>query len=709
MASGNSLSGMGESVMSSEVNAVQNEADVPRERRHFEELLLAGHFKLGVAEAGPPAGDTTYEQLVCIGYRPQVKRLDAVVQVKQSSGYSGGICTAGSQEYVKFFASTDDGATWTDLGLTSFTVWDVPGPKPLDFDVSIPVDLAAMCCTTENLVLIRAILSWQVPAGSATDPIVWGNGLDAHVQVAPLALGTIHELFECLEVAIPIEAGEIASLDQIVEFGPAQPLTPQQLYELYKETEVPQHRFLLSQVTELLANPAAVSAASYQPDFKLVPALPEVVNLGDLLGVILDPQGDETYEQLGCAGLNTVTDELVATIDVKQRTGYSGGLCTSGSREYVAFWADWGGGFQYVGTTSVNVHDIASIPADGLQYSAYLSFPQALTQCQPCTDGPMIITIRAVLSWNTPPSNTDPFAVPVWGGHLETTVLIPPGQPVTGGGPVLESIGSMPVALISDATGLATGTSLVPAIGVAYACPFGRGIEFTGHVINPATGLFGGPGFQYRILVSTKGGVTSTPMTAPFQVVLSTSPFPVTQTPDPVTGWVDYLEVSGVVDVVGNILGAWATSGDGQIWISMEAQQGGMPIGMHTPWKRVQLDNTAPAPVDIQITSGAGSCGDFHPGDLLEGTYSASDNENLAAVTIGVEAYIPGETITKAAGIKTLTTESGTWTLQTPATTEPCGYVMVATARDNTIVGSGYIGLYSQAFAGFCIRPPVGS
>ena len=693
---------------SEEVNVVQNEAGVPRERTHFEELLLAGHFKLAAAEAGPPVGDTTYEQLVCVGYRPQVKRLDAVVQIKQLGGYSGGICTAGSQEYVKFFASTDDGATWTDLGLTSFTVWDVPGPKPLDFDVSIPVDLAAMCCTTENLVLIRAMLSWQVPPGSATDPIVWGNGLDAHVQVAPLALGTIQELFECLEVPIPVEAGEIASLDQIVEFGPAQPLTPQQLYELYEETEVPQHRFLLSQVTELLANPAAVSAASYQPDFKLVPALPEVVNLGDLLGVILDPQGDEAYEQLGCAGLNTVTDELVATIDVKQPAGYSGGLCTSGSQEYVAFWADWGGGFQYVGTTSVNVHDIASIPADGLQYSAYLSFPQALTQCQPCTDGPLIITIRAVLSWNTPPSNTDPFAVPVWGGHLEAIVLIPPGQPVTGGGPVLESIGSMPVVLISNAAGLATGTSLVPAIGVANACPFGAGLEFTGHVINPATGLFGGPGFQYRILVSDNGGASYTPMTAPFQVVLSTSPIPVTQTPDPVTGWVNYLEFSGVVDVVGNILGSWTTSGNGQIWISMEAQQGGVPIGIATPWKLVQLDNTAPAPVDIQITSGAGSCGDFKPGDLIEGTYSASDNENLAGVSIGVEAAMPGATLTKTAVTKTLLTETGTWSLQTIATTEPCGYVMVATASDNTIVGSGFIGFEAQAFQGFCVRPPAG-
>ena len=49
----------------------------------------------------------------------------------------------------------------------------------------------------------------------------------------------------------------------------------------------------------------------------------------------------------------------------------------------------------------------------------------------------------------------------------------------------------------------------------------------------------------------------------------------------------------------------------------MQAQQCGVPIGA-TPWQLVQLDNTAPSPVPIDITTGAGSCGDFSPGDLIE-------------------------------------------------------------------------------------------
>jgi hypothetical protein len=690
-------------IMSSETfNQIQKTAELPRERVHFKELLLTDHFKLAPAPTGPPQGDTAFEQLVCIGYRPQLKRLDGVVRIKQSSGYSGGICTAGSQEYVRFFASTDNGANWTDLGLTSFTVWDVSGPKPLEFDVSIPVDLAAKCCKDTNLVLIRGILSWEVPPTDPAGPIVWGNGLDVTVQVAPFALGTLADLLLCLPVPIELESvSEVASLDQVVEFGPAPQLTPQQLHDLYKDTEVPQSRYLLSQVTELLADPAALSAAAHQPG----PVLGGHVDLGPIIGVIIDPQGNEFYEQLGCVGLNTVTDELAATIDVKQSSGYSGGLCTRGSQEYVAFWVNWGSGFEYTGTTSVNVHDISPMPAGGLQYSVGLPFPQALTRRRPCQNGPLVVTVRAVLSWNTPPSTTNPFAVPVWGGHLEAEVLIPPGQPVTGGGPVLESIGSMPLPTISDATGLADGVSLVPQIGVANACPFGGALEFTGHVINPATGLFGGAGMQYRILVSTNGGASSTPMTQPFYVFLSTSPFPVLQTPDPVTGWVDYRELSGVVDVVGNILGSWPSSGDGQIWISMEARQGGVPVGTPTPWKLVQLDNTAPAPVTVEITSGAGSCGDFTQGAVIDGTYAAADNENLRSVSIGVEPSMgPNVTPVKTVGSKTLVAESGTWSLQTDPTTEPCGYVIVVTAADNTIVNSGTVGFSAQAFTGFCLR-----
>src|SRR5204863_998010 len=113
--------------------------------------------------------------------------------------------SVGSQEYVKFFISTDGGTTWSEKGTVSFTVWDVAGAKPLEFDATLFVDLDEECCKDENLVLVRAILSWEVPPGGPDDPIVWGNALDANIQVEPIQGGTLLQLIECLDLEIVLE------------------------------------------------------------------------------------------------------------------------------------------------------------------------------------------------------------------------------------------------------------------------------------------------------------------------------------------------------------------------------------------------------------------------------------------------------------------------------------------------------------------------
>lgn len=684
-------------------------ADLPIERLQFRPLLLAGHFDHlpHPAEGTPPAGDTAYEQLTCVGYQPQLKQLNAVVQIKRPNGYLGSICTAGSTEYVRFYSSTDDGATWNDLGLTSFTAYDTPGTKPLVFDVTLPVDLSATCCRFTNIVQVRAVLSWQVAPTSPTSPVVWGNGLDAHIQVAPARFGTLEELAGCLESPIDVAAlGEVVDPGQVIAFGTSTPLSAGQLHKLYAAGDVPQHRYLLSAVSELIADPIALGTAAAHPGTTLFPTLEDEVDIASLLKFVLDPQGDETYEQLGCLGYNPSANTLVATVDIKLSSGYSGGLCTTGSNEYVAFWADWGAGtWEYAGTAAVNVHDISPLPGGGLQYAAALPFADALTHQQPCTDGPLEVPIRAVLSWGTPPSSTNPYQVPVWGGHLEGTVLIAPGEPVSEqGGADLESIGSMPIDLI-DASGLASGQSLVGF--VADHAPFGGSITFTGHVVNPSGGL-GGSGLQYRILVSANNGATSAPMLGTFDVETDAwatdTQTTVMQTPD-TDGWYTCLEnYAAGIDVVGNVLGFYDTAGNGQLWISMQAREGTTLLGQ-TPWKLIQLDNTAPSPVQVTITSGGGSCGDFAPGDPISGTYYAADNEDLASVSISVEGPIPGSTMSQTITSQTLTSESGGFTLTTLTSTEPCGYTIVATAVDNTIVDSGTIGWPAYGYTGFCLRP----
>jgi hypothetical protein len=686
---------------------------LPRERTHFKELLLANHFGTipgsELEAKAAPSGDTTFEQLMCVGYQPQLKRLDAVVHIKRGSGYSGGLCTAGSKEYVKFFVSTDGGTTWAEKGTVSFAVWDVDAPKPLEFDATLFVDLEEECCKEENLMLVRAILSWEVPPGGPDDEVVWGNSLDATIQVEPMHHGSLLELLECLDVKLPIEeVSTLADPGGPVEFAAPKQLTPLELHKAYKGSKVPQHRYLLGHLQHTLDNPAALTETLAQPGFELFPGVE--VDISKLIELLIDPQGDETYEQIGCVGLNEDTAELVATIDMKLPSGYSGGLCTSGSREYVAFWVDWedGAGLQYVGTTSVNVHDISSIPKGGLRYSAVLPFPQLLSHRQPCEDGPRTALVRAVLSWATPPSTTNPFAVPVWGGHAQTRILLPPGEPIAGGGPLLESIGSMARLKIDDLTGLATGQSVV-GFG-AFESPFGGSVNFAGYVINPATDLPGGPGYQYRLLTSSDG-VTYTPVTTPFTATTMQLPSGiqtnVPQTPDP-NGWVPYLAnlSSGppYLTVVGNTLGYWQSAGDGRAWIKMEARDGlHNPLGS-TPPKLIQLDNTAPKST-ISITSGGGSCGDFKVGDTIAGSYSSSDNEALAHPGVGfsVEPGIGGGAFGSTPSLTTLTFQEGTWELDTEGMS-PCGYVVRLDGYDRTIVNSGFVGWDGPAFTGFCLK-----
>src|SRR5215469_6000546 len=163
-------------------------ADFELERERFLPLLLSNPNYFGNLENSKLkavqkiVANTSYEELKCIGFNPQLNRLEGVVWVKQSTGYDGGICTNGSREYVSFFLSYDNGATWLPQGTTSFPVYDVPGPHPLEYAVSIVIEPHHKFCFTPNLPLVRAILSWSVPPSGPGFVPVWGNIVEARIQ-----------------------------------------------------------------------------------------------------------------------------------------------------------------------------------------------------------------------------------------------------------------------------------------------------------------------------------------------------------------------------------------------------------------------------------------------------------------------------------------------------------------------------------------------
>ena len=89
------------------------------------------------------SGDTAWEEVTCVGYNPTQRQLTAVVSIKQTTGYSGGLCDAGSSEFVRFFV--DWGAGLVDVGVTSFGVHDIPDvapnpPHPIQYMVSLTLD-----------------------------------------------------------------------------------------------------------------------------------------------------------------------------------------------------------------------------------------------------------------------------------------------------------------------------------------------------------------------------------------------------------------------------------------------------------------------------------------------------------------------------------------------------------------------------------------
>jgi hypothetical protein len=214
-------------------------------------------------------------------------------------------------------------------------------------------------------------------------------------------------------------------------------LTPVELHQLYAGTSVPQHRYLAPSLAAAVSSPAiALDPAKWFAGIG-------DVNLAKLVKDWLHTTGSTAYEQLNDVGLDLNTGQLTGVVTVKQNIGYSGGPSTAGSREFVAFWADWGSGFQYQGTTSAAVHDYNGIPAAGLEYKVFLPV-NLFEHEQPCSEGLRTVKVRAVLSWNTPPSITNPNAPVVWGNSLEGLLLIPSPQVAPADHPVLFPNGRLP-------------------------------------------------------------------------------------------------------------------------------------------------------------------------------------------------------------------------------------------------------------------------
>jgi hypothetical protein len=717
--------------------AVATLEDVPRERAQFRALIVSNpnYFGNAVASPFPPVvsvkGNTTYEEIKCAGFHPQSNRLDAVVFVKQSFGYGGDVCSAGSTEYVRFYISFDDGATWVDQGLATFAAFDVPsgatGGRRLEYAVSVPCAPPKKWCTIPNVILARAILSWNaVPPANAPNHVpVWGNVHDTHVQVDPSWFLKWVDVFKLGDIKLTPALAASLDLDQTVSAAPKKALSVAELHEAYKGKGVEPHRFAMAEVKKLIKTPELTESPSH-PFYLAGDSLG--FKLADVVAKLLATDGSTAYEELDCVGLRSVGlgDELVAVLRLKRSSGYSGGPCTAGSREYVTFWADFdnNGTFETcLGTASVQVFDL-EVPSDGLEYSVSLAVDLNPYR-RPCGEGPRVVPIRAILSWNEVPPCGNPNWVPTWGNREETLVLVAPGNPIAPGdySPFLYEISGAAVCHIDQATGLAAGGR-----------PFGGVLCIAGEIPG-ALSLATPDTLEYKVWATQ--GSTTIPLVAPFSVVVEEGTGPGTAVSYSIAqtasgdGYFLYREhgtpALGAwrrVSSPNRRLAHWNTDGLAGTWtIHIQARVTGTvaPIfaagvtlcladGTTRSSVAVTLDQDPPvASVAITGYTDAGGfhpalpCGDFPKGVTINGTFDITDNAGVGPYSLALEPS--GSVSVVVDGGSTATHVFGTWTVAT-ASLPPCGYVVHLEAYDVAIVHCG-TRWRDDATVGFCLRNPA--
>ncbi|MCP5072577.1 MAG: hypothetical protein GY947_04685, partial [Rhodobacteraceae bacterium] len=452
------------------------------------------------------AGDTSFEKLTCVGYNPDTEILAAIVQIKQGSGYSGGPCTDGSYEYVRFYLDYGDGV-WVDHGVTAFNVHDQGFKNKLCYAVSIELDPKKNSCCEDKPVLpnVRAILSWDVepPANQPNWLPVWGNRLERSIQIDPRNPLFCHfiDVFEKVGVQ-KIDPALFTQLKQLIEVQPLAPKPVATINELQESGgKVDDDRLVLRHVF-----PAIAKLAADKTDIAAFEALKSAqIDLNQFDDFIQKPEFNTHYEELHCVGLDRDLSQLHGVVQVKLPYGYSGNLCKKGSREYIAFYLDFGSGWEYQGTTSVVVHDIPSLPDKGLWYQASLPVDLDDHKKKWCESGQA--RIRGILSWATPPLPNQPEFVPHWGDREDCWIEIrplPKGVPEGQMTPFLEAIGNMPVDLI-DAAGYANGAS-IGATFTADDSPFGGAILFAGLIFFPTSN-----NLEYRVMVKQPSDVVAQP------------------------------------------------------------------------------------------------------------------------------------------------------------------------------------------------------
>jgi hypothetical protein len=665
---------------------------------------------------------TDWEELMCVGYNPELSQLMAIISIKRQTGYSGGLCSNGSTEYVRFFIDWGQGDGFQDVGITSFKAHNIPDDAsgslpPLKYMVYLPLDdeKYRKCCNKPVIVKVRAVLSWnEIPSLDPNDAPYFGNVLDANIQISP------KNTLSCLlqEGLIKKEVDILQNLDLNATLPMVKPVPVplQKLLPKYKEADIPDHRTLYSPIVSVLKGdqPKFHMSAKFDPSildkFK--------IDIDKVKTFLLEEEANTSYEELICVGLNTSSDTLGAVVHVKRPLGYGGNLCEMGTEEYIAFWADWNndGNFdEYLGTVSIKVHDITSIPDDGLYYSVpfLANFTQHLRECS----NPNIIKIRAVLSWNVPPSIVDPDTLNTWGNLRTSMVQIRSGSSSTELMSLIYDVGGVPIEDISSVTYLAYPSLFFDTTSRNPACtnrPFGGNVHVRGRIYNT-----GAPrSVHFQVQYSKHGTSDWLPVChdATFELMypdINDPLYPMDRvtinSPD---GWFPYLEDPTATPPIFerlNRLSTWNTGSLEGVYDIRVAYTEDYPITPssvihYSEIVTITLDNTgfsvsptANVVIDtnysLDLILSGGDCRKFAQGTSLQGKLRALNNNFWRwRLELQPKTHYHGhptdfEPFRNYDSLMDQGDAQASWSLPTNDL-DPCGYTLTLWAYDRTIVNS---------------------
>ena len=324
-----------------------------------------------------------------------------------------------------------------------------------------------------------------------------------------------------------------------------------------------------------------------------------------------------------------------------------------------------------MGNAFVSVYDIP-LPGDGLSYSVILPFDFSKFR-KPCGT-PVVLKVRAALSWNVPPSATSPDVVPYWGNIIDSYINIAPGKAWDGKGPVMITLGGVSVDNIDDASGL----TLAGAKLEFNQFPVYTGSPFAGRIVmqglsNPLTGM------RYRVRVRNLNTgqsyyLNNTLQLLGYDPVNNQIIHPVI-TPD-VNGYYVYQSYLNNID---SILARFDPGTNDLLEVSLENEAGGSSV------QCIQMDNQLP---QISLKIDKSGCGGYAKGEVIRGTFSVSDTY--------LHSFYLGSSL--AANVYQGTTNvpnlvmDGSFGFDTSGSASPCGSISLS-ATEKTIhdsVTAGY-------------------